>query len=76
MSSIRIFRISEGVREIAYTPGMSVAAAITESGLSSPGANDEVRVNNVKVTDLEGTELPENASITIVQKVKGNAALA
>lgn len=72
MSSIRIFRIAEGSREISWYEGMTVADAIEESGLSNPGDNDEVRVNNVKVTDLEGTEIPEGASITIVQKIKGN----
>lgn len=67
---IRVARVTEGMQEVPFTPGMTVSQAIELAGYSV-GGEDQVRLNNELVTDLD-TTVPEDGTILILQKITGN----
>ncbi len=67
---IRVARVSEGMKEVPFVPGMTVSEAIEAAGYSI-GGEDQVRVNNQPAGDLDMT-VPADATVLIVQTISGN----
>ena len=67
---IRVARVTDGMKEIPFTPGMTVSQAIELAGFGVEG-EDQVRLNNELVSDLD-TVVPEDGTILILQKITGN----
>lgn len=69
--AIRTFRVGSSVKTVPFKE-QSIREVLQESGINELKSNEEVRINNENVTSKLDEVAPDDATVMVVQKVKGN----